>query len=475
MKCKVSAQYIFSLFILMSMLILGGCTNNQADQINAMAKAGLEVDGDNCVQIDEKLFDYQNTSFNSLWQVQDSSGASTSVIMWTVETVRNAINEKASLVYTSIADLMRATILAAGALMIILYFMSIVIGLTRFSTYMTLMVGIKLIVVFILVSPDAWVYSAGSDSGAYALLVKGFFEGLVNDISSQMVVLFSENDQIEDIFMAMDRQTSTLLSMKGMVLISALFSSGGPTGFLFGALLAMMIFNYLLAVLTALKVFLVSMILRHLLYSVGAVFVTSLFFKQTKSLFTGWMEQIISFTLQPIFIFIFLGMFSSIIGGFAQNIYRSTGQDYICYRDAGDVAGVNIFSSWQFGKKGSGTGSAIDKNLPLNLWVIISILLVTQLMKQMLTWSVNVAQRISGGLISATSATMPGEGPLNAFKDSVIKPVSGGIKGALGIGQDGVFNGKMGFDGARAGWQQARDKTKADYLGAIRREFGGNN
>jgi len=189
----------------------------------------------------------------------------------------------------------------------------------------------------------------------------------------------------------------------------------------------------------AIKVYLFAFIARHVLYALGPIFLTFALFTQTRSLFDGYIEQLINFSLQPVFLFIFLGLFHSVLAGFASEMYLEDLTDAKRFSVDGTLAegeemciGYTKLDSEFMGKelyfyrlcKGNENDcySMTDLNspIPIDIWVVIAAIIVCYLMFEMTTWVVQVASRLSSGMVTLSDI------PIQGF-NKIQSSISGGI------------------------------------------------
>jgi type IV secretory pathway VirB6-like protein len=120
-------------------------------------------------------------------------------------------------------------------------------------------------------------------------------------------------------FYVIDQALTKAVSAKMAVTLMAMFFTP-PYGPIFGLLLAMGLSTFIKAILTAAWVYLMSLILKALLFGIAPIFLSFLLFVRTRYLFDGWLNQIVNATLQPILLFTFLAFFVQLISTALDNI-----------------------------------------------------------------------------------------------------------------------------------------------------------
>lgn len=102
----------------------------------------------------------------------------------------------------------------------------------------------------------------------------------------------------------------------------------GPYGPVMAMALIWTVFNIFMMILKALEIYLLAMIIRTLLFGLAPVFFVFLLFDRTKHIFMGWVNQLVSFSLQPVFMFAFLAFFTVMLEGAITDITQSVD---LCY------------------------------------------------------------------------------------------------------------------------------------------------
>ncbi len=418
---------------------------------------------------------------------------------WVVETIRQIMVPATAAIYGSIggnAGFVR-TVQAALTLVVMFYALGVVLGVAQANPYSVFMVAVKILIVFEL----------STNYASFQEWVIDIFEGLVSgltqvtsnilnppiDASAVVGGNVAANTNVSgNTFAVIDNMLSMVFSTGFFKLLAALLTtSNGGVVYFFLFLFFMAI--YFITILAAVQTFLMALIARYLLYALAPLFIAFALFAQSKSLFEGWLKLIISYSLQPVFLFTFIGMFQTMIMGYLTTV-MSTQSQTVCYRKWFDL--VADFFWYRLGN--SVTGSGLNPDVSLNLWTMMSIIIVSLLMKGMIDWTVQVSSRMSDGLVTATG--MPIMGWQLLKQQGVQKGVAmasgmtGGLGGALfgtktvGGGTlnrtGGLLNPRSGgswsslspssiirrtVQGGRAGANQAYQAGKVSRKGAVDR------
>ncbi len=335
--------------------VLGACSASEQEM------EMLAGDTTQCTPIGEIL---NFTSGQSLRKLEildgddDDTAVRKGIVTWVSDKVANTVKTASLVMYLKIALNLdfRFAVAMMILLSIILYASSVLLGLTQANGYNMLMFILKLTIIYNLtinyfyfniyviqtfesLVADMLMFTSFVFSDYAAFSAKGVCSwfGAVCDITGMLDSLFGISNILQGLgilgnvstamnklmlFSDIDDQLSRFFDVRMWKLILALMSTG-VTGVLWGVMLAALMVMYLLAIIVAVKTYLLAFIARYVLYGVGPLFLSFALFGRTRSLFDGWIQQLINFTLQPVFLFILLGMFHSILNGFIQNIYSS--------------------------------------------------------------------------------------------------------------------------------------------------------
>ncbi len=113
-------------------------------------------------------------------------------------------------------------------------------------------------------------------------------------------------------------------------------------------------------ILSALQTYAMCYVARALVLGVAPIFIIFLMFDRTKTLFQGWLNVLINFSLQPILMFTFLSFFIVMIQTATQSMFSTE----LCWTEGGAVSGsANRVAGWRF--KDPTTNQA---NLSMSTW-----------------------------------------------------------------------------------------------------------
>jgi type IV secretory pathway VirB6-like protein len=188
-----------------------------------------------------------------------------------------------------------------------------------------------------------------------------------------------------------------------------------PYGPIMGMALGYAIFSFAMAMLKALKVYVLSLIVKALLFGLTPVFFVFLLFDRTKNLFQGWLNQLINFSLQPILLFAFLAFFAVMLESSARSILPDD-EVHVCYVKHDNQATTMLdMHAWRFACIVDGTaepyegdynaygplecppGSALP-TFPINVVNILIFLLLTHIASQMVSVVTTIATELSSSI-----------------------------------------------------------------------------
>jgi len=482
-------KYLTTLFLpVIAVLLLGSCSAKEDE----MSTNGSDQ---TCMPVGDALDMQRVDSFKKLVinepDVLTGNDVKYGVIEWINYKVNSVVRNASFKIFWKISTNIefRNTLALMITLSIIFFTVSMMLGITQASGYNALIFVLKLLVIYNLavnyLTFNQYVISLFEDfvsdiiafSGnifhnfvnfetqslcnrflpagnvcdyakgvATMLGLNGVIDNLTNDLFGSS--LFGDVSDIANntIFREMDKYISMLWDFRYIKLVMALMLTG-VTGLFWGAMMLLFIWSYLAATILTVKTYLMALIGRYVLYGLGPIFLSFALFSQTRSLFDGWLQQLINFTLQPIFLFIFLGMFLSIMGGFVNEMYikpigdlHGTSSDGVksqpmCvkYGPIDDKSSLNWYrlcytASANGQEKCSGS---IKPIIPIDIWMVIASVIMCYVMGRMCRWVVDVAAQISAGTISLGDVKIQGldrlkSGASQSAKSLFAKGTAGG-------------------------------------------------
>jgi type IV secretory pathway VirB6-like protein len=250
------------------------------------------------------------------------------------------------------SDAYQYAVMAAATLMVVIYGVAFTIGVVPASFGEVLKRLIRLGIIFWVISPDGWLF--------FTQYVVTFFDegtdyiiGEVLEIGMGVSYTYGVD---QSPFVAIDGMAGFMLSPDVIIAIIGSVTSGGPYGSMMAALLGFAFVGFIKLLIDGLKLYATSFIVRMLLYGVAPIFIIFLLFEKTKPMFTGWLNTLVSFSLQPILYFTFLSFFLTMMGGAAKDML---GGNELCWSEyQGFEGSMNKQSGWRFKSDGDAYPSA---------------------------------------------------------------------------------------------------------------------
>lgn len=406
------------------------------------------------------------------------------VMGWITGTMRTILTDTVAGIYNNIAgnDSFVRVIKLAMILAIAFFGIGLLVGIVDTSPWTALMLMLKVTLVWLFITEYNKLFEP---------YVMDFFENLITGISEAMVRVFTTGGTAPTEVSSMDGLDdllSTFFNWNFLKVIMALLVSG-MSGIFYAFLLAGLMLIFLMAAVEVLKVLALSMIARFLLYALGPIFIAFALFGQTRSIFDGWVEQLINFTLQPIFIFTFLGLFTVIMQGFLGAVFSNINAK-VCYEVLWNFFN-NIFPAFYWWRIKDASDVMLDSwvkydvPIPVDMWSVLAMIILAYLMKNMTSWAVGVAGRLSSGFVLTTNVPLQGWSSLRARGQQAAHTIGGGARGALfgskdkkgnkvpGVAQSVAagFREGEGSRGGRVGQALWRGLTSATF--DVKKDAGG--
>jgi type IV secretory pathway VirB6-like protein len=439
---------------LICVLALSGCNKESFETLDMKNE---------CTPIDQAL-NFVTVSEKEMLSIEGKG-----ITQWIRDEVTSKVWLGSTLIYLKIAFNIdfRFTVAMMMTLAVIFFAASVLLGIIQANGYNMLMFIIKLVIIYQLtinyiyfqmyviqtfeaIVADATMFATFTFSDYVER--KAFVSGVLgqwSNIGEGLQSMFGGDflnyigvDNITnklDIFYAIDLNLSNFFSFDYIKMILAL-GGFGYTGIFSAFIMLATMVTYFLAIVLCIKVYLMAYIARFVLYALGPLFISFALFNQTRSLFDGWLQQLINFTLQPVFLFIFFGMFHSITTGMLQqtvnNLSESTGiLIEQCEQSEGcsNVSQLNPFGTKLISITGKDMclkvapieegkdahwyrlcygddceSNSIAPNSPIDVWALLMALIMCYIMFAMCGWVTSVASQISSGMVTFSDVKIAG-------------------------------------------------------------------
>ncbi len=308
------------------------------------------------------------------------------------------------------------------SMMIMFYGLTYLMGVTDLSSSDLINRCIKIAVIYLFASPTGWYwfnmfavkwFKDGTDYLAF-MMASSF------DDSTALAQAISINDYYDKsvLFSSVDKVFGMFFSQAVQKKISALlFASIFGWVYLWIIYLSFMLYVY--AVGYAVLYYLTAQIFISILFTLGPIFFIFTLFNQTKGMFDSWLNQLIGFSLQQIFLLTTLAFFNMMM----YEVLKMSLGYRICWDEVWSIniiTRISLLSFWTVASLPPkvNTQSAVGEighpeGIP-SLFSILFIWVVASLMKNFIGFMTNLGASIGGSL----SASAMASGALKAINDA---------------------------------------------------------
>jgi len=262
---------------------------------------------------------------------------------------------------------------AAATLYILIYGLAFTFGMVQITAFDLMIRLAKIGVVATLLSSNAWflfsnIFGGGIDANGNQT---GFFGGGVDDIINAVTnAAIGGMDTTGGPFGPMDYAIAMVISPKMAATMIAAFTTG-PYGIGIGLVFLMSIGSFLKAMMNAMWVYVMALVMRTFLFALAPLFIPCILFNRTRSLFDGWLNQIINSCLQPIFLFSFFSFFAVLFQACLDQVFQTP----VCWTPLADAVKGAPFEGlfWRFAIQDCSSGNWVpfdgswDFNGPVNV------------------------------------------------------------------------------------------------------------
>lgn len=304
-----------------------------------------------------------------------------------------------------------STVRAAITMYICFYGIMFTVGMVDITLIEFTRRMVKLGIVVALISGDSWALFNET-------FVKFFNDGTDEWISAMSAAAVGAESGGEP-FEVIDDALSTAISAKVAVNLMAMFFTP-PYGPILGLLMALGAGSFVKAILQAAWVYLMSLIVKALLFGIAPIFLACILFQHTYYLFTGWLNQLINASLQPILLFTFLAFFFELIKAAISNIITTP----VCWTEWGDSLRGSPFSVnyWRYalceeenctpytgkwGFTGATTGGGEGPVFPVPVLGVITLVLLADLCSRFSSVVMTIASEIAQASMNLASMNSP--------------------------------------------------------------------
>ncbi|MDR1494556.1 MAG: type IV secretion system protein [Rickettsiales bacterium] len=349
-------------------------------------------------------------------------------------------------------------------LMITLYGFGYFFGLTNFTQSEIIPKIIRVCFIYFIISPSGWnffdkfivkFFKDGVDSILF--LIAGSFE---TDIDSELsVALATRNYSDKSVIFSTCFSNLKLIFSDPIFnkLLGLAFSSW--FGLIYLYLVATTVINYIIGVFSAITMYLNSQIYISLVLCFFPLVVLFMFFERTKKTLDNWVNLLVSFAGQQIFLVMTLSFFNILIYNFIKSTFSYT----VCWMSIlnMNIAGIplDLISFWRIPTSSLlGSLNTINESMP-SFYSIMSFYIVGVLMSKFMTGAAELGNSIFGA-----SGGMSIAGGVAGMANSVAAKGGEFAKGAMksaGTGfAKGVANRMGGSNIKEFGEKQQKERQE---------------
>ena len=323
------------------------------------------------------------------------------------------------------------------------YGVTYLMGITDASISDLISRVVKIGLIYLFVGPEGWTW--------FNEIVVKFFKNGTDYLSFLMASSFDDSPELKNAINNYDFYDKSILFKSVDNVFSLLFSSAVQKkisgllfasifGFLYLLIIFYAIVSYVFAVSAAILLYLTAQVFISVLFVLGPLFFVFTLFGPTKEMFDKWLQQLIGFSLQQIFLLTTLAFFNMMM----YEIIKMALSYKVCWDEVWTIniiTRISLMSFWTIPSLPPGTDSQIEVgNIGKNdgipsFFSILFIWVVAKLMHEFVDFMTGVAADIGGGLSVAE--------------------LGGGIRGAV----NGLM--KTASDGVGEAWKNSGGKAVA--------------
>ncbi len=359
--------------------------------------------------------------------------------------------------------LINSDLISAIRALLVLYIaytgLSFIAGIAHITQRDAVIRFVKIGVVLALIAPNSWGFF-------YTYLFSLFTDGSLELIAKVSSATNSSTEQIAQIeqdpsliFSVFDKPFTILFSKEVWIKICAMLLSSF-LGFFLAIFIIFAVITYAFCIGKAIIMYLISMMGVAILLLIAPLFISFILFEYTRQFFDAWLKQLLSFALQPVFIFGIIAMLNNLM---LIALYTTLGYTAcsVCFLgfDLGSIANICLIPGWT---------TLIDMHYPADdflgmpltqVGAVLFFLLMVQSTYVLMDYCSKVAMQItSGGFIGTNLADM-------LDRNDPVEKVVGGIGAVTGTDKASTTARKGIITPFEQGYAQNKQKKEEKLLG----------
>lgn len=433
--------------------------------------ADPEVEGNGCVFIDDNM-EYYSDNLGSLdfnFKIVKDSSFVGNLYEFFILPIERYITGEGTSGNPGIEEVFFKGVVGEGSLIQNLVTIALVLfvcftafsylmGVTRYSNWDLIVRVIKIGFVLTLVSDDSWAF--------FSEYVIGFFRGGALDMVSNISLLVNsdtgvlsgtEENSVANMFTNLDNIFAMFISSQVNAKIWGLLFFPPFLGFLMILMFYYAFYIYVHVIAKVLILYVAIFIMMTFAFIVAPVFIIFFLFQRTREYFTKWLDLVIGYAVQFIFLAAIVGIFSWIILAFFIDLLNYT----VCWKPVLYCCGKDStvhFTLLEFFRPASFDyrrfSMDVKQHYAPGFWDVTLFVFIVYLFKEFLNFAMELATRIAGGVSTGSLADAIGEslGTDNLYKTAG-NMASGGFRAgglAAGAARAGI-GGAVGAAGSALG------------------------
>ncbi len=302
----------------------------------------------------------------------------------------------------------KVIIMACFSLYFAIYGIMFMTGMIPISLHDFIVRLVKIGIIVMLLEPTSWkffndtvvrFFNQGTNEIINYFTMTGNFPGSSIQNTGPLPNITNTATSASTAFLVIDGVLSKIVSSKLFVVMMSA-SLTNVYGFLMGGLLLWAIILFLKSLFDALWVYIMSLVLKALLFGLAPIFIPTILFQRTRHLFDNWLNQIVNATLQPILLFIFYIFFVKLMEGSLDQILAHP----VCWTKLpeGYRGSPFDFVFWRFAERGDNgwrpsqdSFNTATQEFPIPIVELLSFLLIAEIASNFNKVVIQIANTIS--------------------------------------------------------------------------------
>jgi len=277
-----------------------------------------------------------DTCISDIKKNRQSNSTGDGLVTQIIDYIKDVIDDTSSVLFQGIVQDpgFQAAVKAAFALMIAVFGAAFMFGVVPLTYSQALTRGLKMAFVMALISSSGWSYFSDNVVTFFNDGTDEIIDAVIGIATGDTSSSVGNNGQPQP-FKKIESLATDALSPEMMISTLTAFTTG-PMGPAIGGMLGIGLVAFIQMLVRAVRVYVISLVAKALLFGLAPIFISFILFERTKNMFTGWLNQLVNYSLQPILLFAFLSFFIVLLQSTVENIL---GVD-VCWTPINHVEGA---------------------------------------------------------------------------------------------------------------------------------------